>query len=215
MPPHKPFESLYNVIDTHWVWHGSFSDDRPCFQGGPAARFAYQREFDVELGRDSVTPCRTVHGCVSPHHATVRPYALTATVCIQCKKDWGCRDSFEGVRRVCKGCRAEWRATQIDRDLVNTRSRAERVIVRRRILEHYGGACACCGEAEEVFLVMDHIEDDGAEHRRATGYKSIYTWLAKNDCPPGFQILCHNCNYAKAHGGCPHGALCAQPGGGA
>jgi hypothetical protein len=30
-------------------------------------------------------------------------------------------------------------------------------------------------------------------------------WLVKNKFPGGFQVLCHNCNYAKARSGrCPH-----------
>jgi hypothetical protein len=32
----------------------------------------------------------------------------------------------------------------------------------------------------------------------------FYRWLITNNFPDDFQILCHNCNYAKSHGGCPH-----------
>jgi hypothetical protein len=37
------------------------------------------------------------------------------------------------------------------------------------VLIHYNGnppRCACCGETEERFLTIDHINNDGAEHRR-------------------------------------------------
>lgn len=72
------------------------------------------------------------------------------------------------------------------------------------VLEHYGGKCACCGEDEWKFLTIDHINNDGAAHRRVV--KTYITgWLIKNNFPPGFQILCHNCNFTKeAYGGCPH-----------
>ena len=78
---------------------------------------------------------------------------------------------------------------------------------RAEALAKYGPACKCCGEAELLFLAIDHVNDDGAAHRREHGIASgtsIYAWLKKNDWPAGFQVLCHNCNNAKAHGGCPH-----------
>lgn len=74
---------------------------------------------------------------------------------------------------------------------------------RDKVLEHYGKFCACCGEDERVFLAIDHINDDGAEHRRIIK-QNICPWLVRNGFPKGFQTLCHNCNFAKSHGGCPH-----------
>ncbi len=75
--------------------------------------------------------------------------------------------------------------------------------------KNYGGyKCACCGETELIFLSIDHINNDGAEHRKAIGnstYK-LYKWLKENDYPKGFQILCMNCNWGKKRnkGVCPH-----------
>jgi hypothetical protein len=58
------------------------------------------------------------------------------------------------------------------------------------------------------FLTVDHINNDGAEHRRkiGAGICSLYWWLKKNHFPDGFQILCYNCNGARArnNGVCPH-----------
>ena len=74
----------------------------------------------------------------------------------------------------------------------------------------YGGfRCACCGETEPMFLTLDHINNDGAEHRRLVGGKggsSFFAWLRQKKFPPGFQVLCRNCNWGKhANGGvCPH-----------
>lgn len=72
----------------------------------------------------------------------------------------------------------------------------------------YGGyKCVCCGETEAVFLCLDHIDDDGAKHRRGEqgmGYQ-LYQWLRKNNYPKGFQVLCWNCNSARhILGTCPH-----------
>jgi hypothetical protein len=72
--------------------------------------------------------------------------------------------------------------------------------------EAYGGfLCACCGETREVFLCLDHINNDGCTHRKAVGSPSnLYRWLKKNEYPPIMQVLCYNCNNAKKYGVCPH-----------
>jgi len=83
--------------------------------------------------------------------------------------------------------------------------------IKLLVLQHYGGEipkCACCGEKEQMFLTIDHINDDGAEHRRKIkrgGGASFYYWLKLNNYPEGFQVLCFNCNHAKSlYGKCPH-----------
>lgn len=74
--------------------------------------------------------------------------------------------------------------------------------------EHYGIVCQCCGEKEFKFLVIDHVNNDGAKHRRDNklgSSEAFYTWLRKNNYPSGFQTLCHNCNSAKQYYQiCPH-----------
>jgi hypothetical protein len=69
--------------------------------------------------------------------------------------------------------------------------------------------CACCGESNTKFLSIDHINNDGASHRRSLGLKNgsgLYKWLKKEKYPSGFQILCFNCNLGKQINGgmCPH-----------
>lgn len=81
--------------------------------------------------------------------------------------------------------------------------------LRARVLDAYGGHCACCGEATPEFLAVDHVNNDGESHRRELkGYgRSINRWLSMQGFPQDgrFQLLCHNCNMAKgAYGGCPH-----------
>ena len=83
--------------------------------------------------------------------------------------------------------------------------------IKDQAYDHYGGyVCVCCGETEPKFLTIDHINNDGAEHRkrmRATpGPRNIYSWLKKHNYPEGFQILCMNCNWGKMlnKGVCPH-----------
>jgi hypothetical protein len=78
----------------------------------------------------------------------------------------------------------------------------------------YGNKCACCGEAEPMFLTIDHVEGNGNKHRREVlgGFnkagKATYRWLRQNGFPTGFQCLCQNCNVGKHRnkGICPHKA---------
>lgn len=62
--------------------------------------------------------------------------------------------------------------------------------------------CACCGESELKFLAVDHVNNDGYLHRK----KSLYHTVKNEGFPRDkYQILCHNCNMAKAfYGVCPH-----------
>lgn len=80
--------------------------------------------------------------------------------------------------------------------------------IRQEAIMAYGGyVCACCGETEPLFLTIDHIDNDGADHRREIGGGANFgKWLKDHGYPPGFQVLCFNCNIGKAHNGgeCPH-----------
>lgn len=73
------------------------------------------------------------------------------------------------------------------------------------VFDHYGWSCVCCGENNEPFLSIDHIEGNGAEHRKELGTRSLYQWLVSNGFPDGFQTMCLNCNFAKKQKlQCPH-----------
>jgi len=82
--------------------------------------------------------------------------------------------------------------------------------LRKLANEAYGGKCCCCGESTPEFLHLDHVADDGAEHRRELSNSkggSIHTlrWARNNNWPDRLQLLCHNCGMAKAfYGACPH-----------
>lgn len=87
---------------------------------------------------------------------------------------------------------------QLMRDSVKRRNIKDKELV----FNHYGCCCAYCGDIRLLFLTIDHINDDGAEHRRLQrsgnnhGH-NIYAWLRKNKYPTGFQTLCYNCNCTK------------------
>ena len=87
---------------------------------------------------------------------------------------------------------------------------SSRKAVRKRkllIIEHYGGKCVCCGEEHIEFLTIDHINNNGAAHKKELGGSSaLYHWLKRNNYPKDdFQLLCMNCNFSKGkYGYCPH-----------
>ncbi len=60
--------------------------------------------------------------------------------------------------------------------------------------------CASCGISDSDVLCIDHIYNNGREHRRLIGNKggnAFYRWLQKNNYPEGYQVLCANCNQKK------------------
>ena len=75
-------------------------------------------------------------------------------------------------------------------------------------LDAYDGRkCACCGENILQFLTIDHISNDGYKTRSLGRGSSLYARLKRLGYPQGYQVLCFNCNLAKArnNGSCPHG----------
>lgn len=93
---------------------------------------------------------------------------------------------------------------------VNQGNTERRNAVRDRVYRAFGGyKCSCCGETEPKFLSIDHVDNDGAEHKRKhrlhTG-EQLYRWIVRNGFPTGFQVLCMNCQWGKRNnaGVCPH-----------
>ena len=72
----------------------------------------------------------------------------------------------------------------------------------------YGGyICACCGENNPKFMTIDHINNiTSQDHKAPRSGWTFYHWLKKQGYPPGYQVLCYNCNLGRARnqGICPH-----------
>lgn len=86
--------------------------------------------------------------------------------------------------------------------------RFRRLARKMDIFNAYGGPkCTCCGETLVDGLSIDHVAGDGAEKRKemGDGGTRLYQWLKKNNYPPGYQVLCFTCNFAKGTDDhCPH-----------
>jgi len=100
-------------------------------------------------------------------------------------------------------------------------------MLKAKFLMMYGYFCACCGEPNPKFLTLDHVNQDGVRAREQIGFHTVKRdgkesppiphiiyprpYQALRDAiqeyrPDRFQILCYNCNCARAHndGVCPH-----------
>lgn len=95
--------------------------------------------------------------------------------------------------------------------------------LRAEMFAAYGSRCSCCGEAEQRFLTLEHVNRDGNEHRaRMKGRASAISELRRLGWPRnGYTILCWNCQMASwIYGACPHNGpaadipplLAAEPG---
>jgi hypothetical protein len=88
-------------------------------------------------------------------------------------------------------------------------SKTRQKALKLKVIDGYGGQCACCGEKQWKFLCVDHVNNDGAKLRKERGRAetstTLYRRLIKENFPPEYQILCYNCNMALGFFGCcPH-----------
>ena len=97
-----------------------------------------------------------------------------------------------GVEYQCKKC-------------AYIRQKKRRQLNWEKILEHYNAKCFCCGEVMKEFRTIDHVNGDGANHRREKNRGILYSTIIKEQFPKKFRIACMNCNFAMGvHGHCPH-----------
>lgn len=180
----KPLEDFFRA---EGYFTGRQSWCKACLRSYNAA--AYQRKKDKGL----CPQCNVTHNGEFINCDACRAKAKERIArnqdkpCIHCKKNPRIKSNDE-----CYKCRAVYHKKR-----------------RTQVYEAYGGVrCNCCGEEEEMFLSIDHVNNDGAEHRRKKRMlgPDLVNWLIRNNYPSNFQILCRNCNYGKyLNGGtCPH-----------
>jgi len=107
-----------------------------------------------------------------------------------------CKGPRDSNRQLCANC-AKIRRKQ---------SKARCRILRAQVLNAFGRVCNCCGEPEERFLTLDHVNNDGFKERDKRSTDKIYQRSLLPEYQGEYQILCWNCNMGKAHnnGICPH-----------
>lgn len=96
-----------------------------------------------------------------------------------------------------------------NRERYNAAKSEYRFKLKQEAIRHYSAGtmrCARCSFSGFDALVLDHINDDGAQHRRELGIGSrgasagttMYERLKALGWVDGLQVLCANCNTIKA-----------------
>lgn len=172
------------------------------------------------------TKCRVVKPFSEFYNNAARPDGKTSN-CKTCRKAYEQANPEKRAaiarrwknrnREHLKEYRTAYKPRELElRELNRENRRAQANAWNKRIqdaaIEAYGGFCACCGETERTFLQIDHVNDDGAEHRRMIKGARLAPWLRKNGYPEGFRVLCANCNFGRhINGGvCPHETTVGQ-----
>lgn len=130
---------------------------------------------------------------------------MVRKLCNDCKKTKSIKD-FTKEKNYCKICynkkMREYRNK--NRDKINAyerkRCRTRKIENKVKIFNAYGGyKCVCCGIEDKDILTIDHINGNGNKHRKLLKKRgtSFYMWLKRNNYPPGYQVLCFNCNWKK------------------
>lgn len=78
-------------------------------------------------------------------------------------------------------------------------------VMKHIVISFYGGTCFRCGESDIDVLTIDHLNQNGASHRKelagnGTDWRSktgvhTYRWLIVQGLPDGFRVACFNCNF--------------------
>lgn len=133
-----------------------------------------------------------------------KPGPKRSDLCSICKE----RPKAWKTSSYCRECAREERRArdQANREKVQMKNRTTRDRRRKAVHDLYGNRCACCGENDQCFLSLDHVDNDGAEERRqGVSIWTIHTRILSGEWTSRFQLLCWNCNRGKwAYGECPH-----------
>lgn len=164
---------------------------------------------------------KPLEGFVTIYAQNSRGKQYKSHTCLEChrpkhaEKEMGRRAANRPKYRAAG--RARWLADPV-------KAKAQRAATHQRlkakVFEAYGGfKCVCCGETQPSMLNIDHIHENGGEHRRslglAKGWKkrragvdgaTFYHHLRNEGFPPGYQVLCYNCNISKHR----NGGVCAH-----
>lgn len=111
---------------------------------------------------------------------------------------------FHKSQNWCKLCAKDLSLKSKDRTRKGNRDRYHKTVAE--VITRLGGRCACCGERNRGFLVIDHINGGGTAERRKSKGVWLYDRVRKEGCPPDkYRVLCYNCNGAYGvNKCCPH-----------
>lgn len=136
------------------------------------------------------TRCEKCHTEHLNYQAKSKTKAISNGMCRYCLSS----PVFE-TKSMCKNCLEKH----------STKQKELYAFHRKSCIDAYGGQCACCGLSSEKYLQLDHINNDGKDHRKQIYPNnhhrgSMYTWAFRNNFPNNLQLLCANCHQAKTSG---------------
>lgn len=189
---------------------------RPCKDCGETKQESDFTSFVQRDRRYWFGSCKTCESARTRkwHRANPKTYSELS---LKAKQDMT-RRSFDRkkqfiARGICGECGVNPRITRwhcgVCRDRHAGRGKRFRELLKDEVFAAYGGqkcSCECnCTVTEREFLTMDHIGGRVSHgHAKSITGSVLYRWLKKNKFPPGFRVLCMNCNFAIGHAGyCP------------
>lgn len=116
------------------------------------------------------------------------------------------RSSIDGVGYRCRICDGKYSSSWAKNNREQSRENGRKSHYKKKmeVLLYYSKGllkCSCngCDITEPLFLTIDHITDGAAHKKTYLGGNNshLYRWITKNNFPPGFQVLCFNCNCSK------------------
>ena len=153
-------------------------------------------------------PCTTC----GKKHARIRPTGYEAWYNHPKTRKTICDSCYGKIPRkgLCVECGKKestgWKITERGTVCHNCEMIIYRRKIKLKVLTHYSKGAPICNEKDcnvddTDMLVLDHIDDDGASHRKkisANGTGTfMYEWAIRNNYPKIFQVLCWNHNIKK------------------
>lgn len=109
-----------------------------------------------------------------------------------------------GYQILCSNC--NWRKHMANLQLGNSYSavanRKLRIDIKTKFMSKLGGQCENCTCCDLSVLTVDHIDYNGAEHRRALkslGSTTFYKAILKSNNFSGLRCYCFSCNDASEY----------------
>jgi hypothetical protein len=163
------------------------------------------------------------HQCSYREQVFKRPVEAGFQRCTRCLKVRSeaefvnfCPRTPGGRSKACADCRAwsrqyirDGRGKYTEEQRLRYIARAKRLRDgrKKKVLDAYGGQCACCGISDQEFLTIDHIVKIGSKKRKENGDAGdgFYSNIIKRNFPDDYRCLCWNCNWSYGcYGYCPH-----------
>lgn len=144
------------------------------------------------------------------------PEVITVKYCENCEEQYA-TNQRNNRAKFCPKCREKkwllypvsaWEKSQKGKEYYKKYNLEYKTRLRGIVFDFYGAQCNCCEESNELFLSVDHVNNDGYLDRKEgiIGIR-LYKKIIERGFPADYQILCMNCNFAKKHTEgniCPH-----------